>query len=98
LESYGFSVEKADWQWDGKNPALLWMYTMPEISKQYFHWGPKKTDRKEHINSFKKKWKGVKIKSKRYYVERTRKFTLPEKYLKSLLSKEFKNFKIKKVV
>ena len=62
------------------------------------HWGPKKTDKKEHIKSFKQKWKSAKIKNNRYYITRKRKYGLPENYLKNLLSKEFKNFKIKKVV
>jgi hypothetical protein len=46
---------------------------------------------KEHINGFKKAWKGhkISIKNKRYVVELKRKFTNPKDFAKQL-AKEFK--------
>jgi tRNA nucleotidyltransferase (CCA-adding enzyme) len=96
LRNYGFSV-KADWEWPGEGPAILWIYTTEKLPKTYMHWGPKKTDPKIHVEAFKKKYK-PKIKNNRYYITKKRTYTIPEDYLKSIISKEFKNFKIKKVV
>jgi len=61
LNNYGFSIKGADWDWPEDKDALCWIYAQSKIPKEYIHWGPKKTDRKEHIQAFKTNWKNHKI-------------------------------------
>ncbi len=85
-----FMIKEAGWHF-GKLTRFWFYLDKKTLPAKKLHFGPPVKLAKEHINGFKKAWKGhkISIKNKRYVVELKRKFTNPKDFAKQL-AKEFK--------
>ncbi len=84
LSEADFNILKADWQWDKRKDALLWIYLdSKRLSQVKRHWGPP-VEMESHCVAFKKEWKGVKVSSGKLYVDLERKWRSVEEIVSYL--------------
>ena len=86
LEFKDFEISDYGWKWN--ETAYFWFKTK-KLSKTKKHYGPS-LNQKKHIEPFKKRWKGYKIKQEkgRLVVTLEREFTDPKDYIKKLITEK----------
>lgn len=81
-----FKLLKYNWDWNNK-AILYYVMDKKPLSRFKEHKGPPIKD-KIRLESFKKKWKNIKVKNNYSYVIVKRKFTNPEEFLKYLIKND----------
>ena len=96
LEKNDFNVNSSFWEFDPEKSRMLFSIKNETLSEKKIHKGPEK-NMKIHVDNFKKKYKDAYTKEGVFYANVKRKYTLPENFIKAIISDKYVAEKCKSI-